>query len=109
MTPPVEDFIVGLFTGGDRKEAAVVNREFLSWLSQRRQPDRPFFVFLNYFDAHYPYLVPKEHVHRFGARPKDQKEWDLIENWRTADKAKLSVGDIAVCSRRLRYLHGRPR
>ena len=51
---------------------------------------------MNYFDAHYPYLVPKEHVHRFGSRPKDQNEWDLIENWRTADKARLSVEDIIV-------------
>ena len=42
----------------DRKEAAVVNREFLDWLSRRRQPDRPFFAFLNYFDAHYPYRAP---------------------------------------------------
>ncbi len=95
VIPPIEDFLVGLFTGGDRKEAAVVNREFLAWLSQRRQPDRPFFAFLNYFDAHYPYLVSKEHVHRFGSRPKDPQEWDLIENWRSADKAKLSVQDIA--------------
>jgi hypothetical protein len=38
----------------DRKEAAVVNREFLDWLSGREQPERPFFAFLNYFDAHYP-------------------------------------------------------
>ena len=58
LIPPVEDRVMGLFTGGDRKEAAVVNREFLDWLSGRRQPERPFFVFLNYFDAHYPYLVP---------------------------------------------------
>ena len=42
----------------DRKEAAVVNREFLDWLSRRRQPERPFFAFLNYFDAHSPYELP---------------------------------------------------
>jgi arylsulfatase A-like enzyme len=94
LIPPVEDFVIGLFTGGDRKEAAVVNREFLAWLSERRQPERPFFAFLNYFDAHYPYLVPKEHVHRFGARPVTQQEWDLIENWRTVEKSTLSVQDI---------------
>ena len=38
VIPPVEDFIVGQFTGGDRKEAAVVNREFLAWLSARASP-----------------------------------------------------------------------
>ena len=52
----------------DRKEAAVVNREFLDWLSRRRQPDRPFFAFLNYFDAHYPYQLPDAAIHRFGSR-----------------------------------------
>jgi arylsulfatase A-like enzyme len=92
--PPVEDFVIGLFTGGDRKEAATVNREFLAWLSGRRQPERPFFVFLNYFDTHYPYMVPREHVHRFGARPVTQQEWDLIENWRTVEKSTLSAQDI---------------
>jgi arylsulfatase A-like enzyme len=94
LVPPVEDFVTGLLTCGDRKEAAVVNREFLTWLSGRRQPERPFLVFLNYFDAHYPYLVPKEHLHRFGSRPGDQREWDLIENWRSADKRTLSPQDI---------------
>ncbi len=94
LIPPVEDFVIGLFTGGDRKQAATVNRDFLAWLSARRQPERPFFVFLNYFDAHYPYLVPKEHLHRFGARPVTQQEWEIIENWRTSDKSTLSESDI---------------
>ena len=43
----------------DRKTAAMVNREFLDWLSRRAQPERPFFAFLNYFDAHYPYQLPR--------------------------------------------------
>lgn len=36
-----------------RKYAEDVNAEFLDWLDGR--PDRPFFAFLNYFDAHSPY------------------------------------------------------
>jgi len=39
-----------------RKSAAEVNREFLDWLDEDR--DRPFFAFVNYFDAHHPYLPP---------------------------------------------------
>jgi arylsulfatase A-like enzyme len=39
----------------DRKTAAEVNAAFLEWLDQG-EPDRPFFAFLNYFDAHDPYL-----------------------------------------------------
>jgi len=41
----------------DRKSAADVNAEFLVWLD-RRPDDRPFFAFLNYFDAHRPYDPP---------------------------------------------------
>jgi arylsulfatase A-like enzyme len=65
----------------DRKEAAVVNREFLDWLSRRRQPERPFFAFLNFYDAHYQYEVPQMGVHRFGVRPDDDHGANPIQDW----------------------------
>lgn len=40
-----------------RKNAEAVNAEFLAWLGERPR-DRPYFAFLNYFDAHNPYLDP---------------------------------------------------
>lgn len=40
----------------DRKEAPIVTRQFLSWVSKVRE--QPFFAFLNYFDAHHPYQPP---------------------------------------------------
>jgi arylsulfatase A-like enzyme len=49
-----------------RKTASDVNRDFLAWLS--RQPRRPFFAFLNYFDAHEPYLPPATFDTQFGAK-----------------------------------------
>jgi arylsulfatase A-like enzyme len=70
----------------NRKEAEVVNREFLDWLSQRRQVERPFFAFLNYFDAHYPYLVSQTGLHRFGALPRDRHEPALID-----DRIQLAI------------------
>lgn len=39
-----------------RKSALELNDDFLDWLKRHRQ--RPFFAFLNYFDAHEPYLPP---------------------------------------------------
>lgn len=39
-----------------RKRASTVNSEILDWLDEA--PDRPFFAFLNYFDAHGPYHAP---------------------------------------------------
>jgi arylsulfatase A-like enzyme len=44
---------------GIRKRADVVNKEALDWIGQDRQ--RPFFAFLNYFDAHDPYGGPRDY------------------------------------------------
>ncbi|MGP0063556.1 MAG: sulfatase [Isosphaeraceae bacterium] len=64
----------------DRKGAEVVNREFLDWLSRRRQPERPFFAFLNFYDAHHPYQLSEGGLHRFGAQPGDERESDPMDD-----------------------------
>ena len=46
-----------------------INDAFLDWLRRRRR-DRPFFAFLNYFDAHEPYVPPPGFEGRFGIRPR---------------------------------------
>lgn len=46
-----------------RVRAERINRQFLRWAAGR-QP-RPFFAFLNYFDAHAPYRAPEPHWSRF--------------------------------------------
>jgi arylsulfatase A-like enzyme len=79
----------------DRKQAAVVRGEFLDWLSRRRQPDRPFFAFLNFYDAHYPYQLPEQGVHRFGFGPRNSWESYLIQNWFLLDKRGLAPRDLA--------------
>lgn len=79
----------------DRKEAADVNREFLGWLSHRPQPGRPFFAFLNYFDAHSPYQLSPRRVHRFGVKPSDEREYRLIQDWWSVDKGRLTPGELA--------------
>ncbi len=48
--------VIGSEQSLGRKDGDEVNREALAWLGRHR--DRPFFVFLNYFDAHAPYLPP---------------------------------------------------
>jgi arylsulfatase A-like enzyme len=47
-----------------RKSAAEINRDFLAW--QQRQTSHPFFAFLNYLDAHEPYLPPPPFDQKFG-------------------------------------------
>jgi arylsulfatase A-like enzyme len=66
----------------DRKETAVVSREFLDWLSRRRQPERPFFAFLNFFEAHYPYELPQKGRRRFAEKPRNTREARLLRDWR---------------------------
>jgi arylsulfatase A-like enzyme len=70
----------------DRKEAAVVNREFLDWLSGRQRQDRPFFVFLNFYDAHGPYELPATGLHRFGVAANTGREIDAIRDWLSSKK-----------------------
>jgi arylsulfatase A-like enzyme len=47
-----------------RLDATAVNRRFLDWLSH--VDERPFFAFLNYFDAHETYLPPPQFAMKFG-------------------------------------------
>ena len=47
-----------------RREAGELNSEVAHWLHHRS--NRPYFVFINYFDAHDPYLAPPPYDKRFG-------------------------------------------
>ncbi len=74
----------------DRKSAEDVNREFLDWLSRRREPRRPFFAFLNYADAHAPYVLPGGVEYRFGSFPETDADYVfLLDGWALADKRRL--------------------
>lgn len=59
-----------------RKRADNVNAEFLDWLPRRTK--RPFFAFLNYFDAHIPYTPPEPFNRKFaaGGDAELDVEWD---------------------------------
>lgn len=83
---------------GDRKGASEVNREFRGWLSRRPQPERPFFAFLNYFDAHYPYQLPTGDYHRFGGAPADARQRSMIDRWGELEKKQLTPQDVAFAA-----------
>jgi arylsulfatase A-like enzyme len=46
-----------------RISAEETNQAFLSW--QAQHADRPFFAFLNFYDAHDPYVPPGSYAHLF--------------------------------------------
>ncbi|HEX3449026.1 MAG TPA: sulfatase, partial [Isosphaeraceae bacterium] len=95
---PYVQHLLGLFLS-DRKAAATVNRELLEWLTRRAQPERPFFVFLNYIDAHYPYLLPSGRLHRFGGAPTDLGQRTMLQHWADLDKNLLSPQDLAFAGK----------
>jgi arylsulfatase A-like enzyme len=58
----------------DTKTGAQVTREFLEW--QRGAGSRPWFAFLNYFDAHEPIHAPPPFNTRFAPRPGRKDQYD---------------------------------
>jgi arylsulfatase A-like enzyme len=78
------------FAQVDRKDAGVVNREFLDWLMRRPDPRRPFFAFLNYVDAHAPYTRPPGTAYRFGRPPATEAAYVFLSTgWMRANKTNL--------------------
>jgi len=56
-----------------RKHAPQVTTALLDWVDQA--PQQPFFAFLNYYDAHQPYVPPPEQLARFlpaGVQPQEE-------------------------------------
>ena len=60
--------------GSDPKHAEAVNGEFLKWVDGIG--DRPFFSFLNYFDAHEEYWSPPSFRRRFLASTSRMNHYD---------------------------------
>jgi arylsulfatase A-like enzyme len=77
-----------------RKTAAQINRDFLDWLN--RQEGRPFFAFLNYFDAHSPYLLPAGCEHHFGTRPESPADEALLRDWENRPRQGVSPRELAL-------------
>jgi arylsulfatase A-like enzyme len=61
------DELLGNYKSFGRKSAEHINQEFLRWVSHKKDR-RPFFAFLNYNDAHDPYLSPGEFQGRFSKK-----------------------------------------
>jgi arylsulfatase A-like enzyme len=78
-----------------RKDAPTINRELLDWLDHRSD-DRPFLAFLNYYDAHDPYLTPVEPARRFGLRPSSAADVALLEGWHRAGSRKRMPREVQL-------------
>lgn len=80
-----------------RKRGAQVNEEFLEW--QGRADDRPWFAFLNYYDAHEPYVPRPPFAGRYSAglvprRFDRQRFWHVeggIDQWSLLTPAEVDA------------------
>ena len=83
--------------GRGRKTAADINDDFLDWLSEQEE-GRPFFVFLNYFDAHSPYVVPGGCDRHFGRRAETPAELALLQDWENRPKQNVPESEATLAS-----------
>jgi arylsulfatase A-like enzyme len=79
------------------RDGKAINRAFLGWLSRRRG-DRPFFAFLNYLDAHEPFVPPPGQGPRFGLQPRSRRDEVMLQNYWTLDKTHIDPRDVALAS-----------
>lgn len=75
----------------DRRNAAEVNEGFFRWAGQMHEQQRPFFAFLNYFDAHSPYIPTKGYERKFGAATGRQYH----PRWQDHKFSDLTADEIA--------------
>src|SRR5262249_26144673 len=59
---------------------------------------RPFFAFLNYLDAHSPYVTPAGFDRHFGVKPGSPADSHTLDQWFTLDKEKLGPRDLRLAS-----------
>jgi len=95
----LQESLRGWFQFGIRRDAESISRGFLDWLGRRREPRRPFFVFLNYLDAHRPYKLAAGARPRFGRIPQTQDELRILyDDWPLIDKLQLPRHYLTLAS-----------
>jgi len=60
--------------------ATLMHNELKKWFAEDYHPDKPFFLFLNYYEPHIPYVPPSH-----------QLQWaseEIFEKWRMIDQYK---------------------
>ncbi len=85
-----------LSTGRQRKDAEEISNDFLDWLGDQ-EPGRPFFAFLNFFDAHSPYILPEGVKARF-CRARSTAEFELLQDWENRPKRDIAERDRILVS-----------
>jgi arylsulfatase A-like enzyme len=59
---------------------ALARSALLSWLASS-EPDRPYFAFLNYMEAHRPHIPAREYRERFMAPDEVDRSYEVDRSW----------------------------
>ncbi len=86
------------YPDNDPKPAELVNAAFFHWSAGVQ--GRPYFAFLNYFDAHGPYESPDRYAKLFGEGDRVRDKYD--RSIRYIDDAIGTLVDTLACARRTR-------
>jgi arylsulfatase A-like enzyme len=77
------------------RNAADINDSFLGWLGQR-PGNRPFFAYLNYFDAHEPYMPPEGYAGRFGINPRLPADFRFLLDYASPGSSTIHERDLVM-------------
>lgn len=99
VNSPIVRRISGHYDVLGRKSAAMINRSLLDWLSSRSGGRlRPWLAFINYNDAHEPYLPPAGYDGRFGSVAVRRNQ--LVRTWRREgarlEKELMTPAEVAA-------------
>jgi arylsulfatase A-like enzyme len=88
-------YVDEMWVGLQSRDAGEINAAFLDWLGRRR-PDRPFFAFLNLFDAHDPYIPQPGYAGRFGISPTTRRDYRVLMDFAGLLKDKIPFRHIVM-------------
>ena len=90
------DYYASKWIRSQSRDAAGINRAFLDWIAGERSSGRPFFAFLNYLDAHEPFLPPRDAEAHFGLRPESVAEHRMLLDYWDRDKLALTPREVEL-------------
>jgi arylsulfatase A-like enzyme len=72
----------------------IAERAALDWL-ESTSSDRPWFVFLNYMEAHPPYIPSREHRRRVMSEEDVERSYRVDRSWKTVWEYTFGLRDMA--------------
>jgi arylsulfatase A-like enzyme len=84
------------WTDYQSRDARGISAELLDWLARRPHRERPFFAFLNYMDAHEPFVLTPTAAAQFETRRKSRAQRTMLRDYWELDKNKLTRQDVAI-------------